>query len=134
MSCQNNSHLECLGQYKTANAILEKDGKLDDPSYMAGLNKSQFLEVHENVFPFSSNVASLEVLQLLSLFIAPSGLSDVGQQMFHFVPGTLDYQNNVNILRGPWCQSCIINDNIAGCTTDNNIAIFIFLKELLKYI
>ena len=90
MSCQNNSHLECLGQYKTANAILEKDGKLDDPSYMAGLNKSQFLEVHENVFPFSSNVASLEVLQLLSLFIAPSGLSDVGQQMFHFVPGTLE--------------------------------------------
>ncbi|MFH6983103.1 HesA/MoeB/ThiF family protein [Marinoscillum luteum] len=82
--------LECLGQYKTSNAILEKDGKLDDPSYLQGLDKSQFQEVHENVFPFSSNVASLEVLQLLSLVLAPSGLSNIGQQTFHFVTGELE--------------------------------------------
>ena len=63
---------------------------MDDPSYLTGLNKSQFVDTHENVFPFSSNVASLEVLQLLSLFIGPSGLSDVHQQMFHFVPGTME--------------------------------------------
>lgn len=82
--------LECLGQYKTANAILEKDGKLDDPSYLQGLDKSQYNEVHENVFPFSSNVASLEVLQLLSLVLSPSGLSNLGQQTFHFVTGELE--------------------------------------------
>lgn len=82
--------LECLGQYKTANANLEKDGKLDDPSYLQGLDKSQYQEVHENVFPFSSNVASLEVLQLLSLILAPSGLSNQGQQTFHFVNGELE--------------------------------------------
>lgn len=82
--------LECLGQYKTANAILEKDGKLDDPSYLQGLDKSQYHEVHENIFPFSSNVASLEVLQLLSLIVAPSGLSNIGQQTFHFVTGELE--------------------------------------------
>ena len=82
--------LECLGQYKTANAVLEKDGKLDDPSYLKGLDKSQYNEVHENVFPFSSNVASLEVLQLLSLILSPSGLSNLGQQTFHFVTGELE--------------------------------------------
>ena len=82
--------LECLGQYKTANAILEKDGKLDDPSYLQGLDKSQYQEVHENVFPFSSNVASLEVLQLLRLILAPSGLSNIGQQTFHFVTGEFE--------------------------------------------
>ncbi len=82
--------LECLGQYKTSNAILEKDGKLDDPGYLQGLDRSQFQEVHENVFPFSSNVASLEVLQLLSLTVAPSGLSNIGQQTVHFVTGELE--------------------------------------------
>ena len=82
--------LECLGQYKTANAILEKEGKLDDPNYIKGLDKTEFQEVHQNVFPFSSNVASLEVLQLLSLLLAPSGLSNVGQKTYHFVTGELE--------------------------------------------
>lgn len=84
------SCLECLGQYKTANAILEKDGKLDDPSYLKGLDKAEYQEVHENVFPFSSNVASLEVLQLLNLIFGTPGLSNVGQQTYHFVTGELE--------------------------------------------
>jgi molybdopterin-synthase adenylyltransferase len=82
--------LECLGQYKAENASLEISGKLDDPDYIRGLDKSSFLDAHENVFVFSSHLASMEVLQLLSLFIAPSGIADVGQQLYHFVLGSLD--------------------------------------------
>lgn len=82
--------LECLGQYKAENASLEISGKLDDPDYIKGLDKSKFLDAHENVFVFSSHLASMEVLQLLSLFIAPSGIADVGQQLYHFVLGSLD--------------------------------------------
>ena len=82
--------LECLGQYKTENAALEKSGMLDDPSYIKGLAESALINAHENVFVFSSYLASMEVLQMLSLVIAPSGFSDVGQQMHHFVLGNMD--------------------------------------------
>lgn len=82
--------LECLGQYKTENAVLEMDGKLDDPEYIKGLSKAIYADAHENVYAFSSHLASMEVLQMLNLFIAPSGVKDVGQQMYHFVTGTMD--------------------------------------------
>ncbi len=86
--------LECLGQYKTENAALEKSGLLDDPSYVNDLPNAAFVNAHENVFVFSSHLASLEVLQMLSLLIAPSGISDVGQQMHHFVTGTMETQSS----------------------------------------
>jgi hypothetical protein len=86
--------LECLGQYKTENAILEKSGKLDDPSYLVGLEDSRFIDAHENVFVFSSHLASMEVLQMLSLFLSPSDIADVGQQMHHFVIGKMDVVEN----------------------------------------
>ncbi|MBK6826076.1 MAG: ThiF family adenylyltransferase [Chitinophagaceae bacterium] len=82
--------LECTGQYKSENASLEKSGMLDDPDYIKGMNKTQFQDAHENVFVFSSHLASMEVLQLLSLYIGPSGVADVGQQMYHFVIGKQD--------------------------------------------
>ncbi len=79
-----------MGQYKTENAILEKSGLMDDPSYIKGLKDSTFINAHENVFVFSSHLASMEVLQMLSLIISPSGVADVGQQLNHFVTGTMD--------------------------------------------
>lgn len=81
--------LECIGQYKTENASLEKSGFLDDPDYIQGL-ENKILDAHENVFVFSSHLASLEVLQMLSLFISPSGCDDVGIQTHHFITGNLD--------------------------------------------
>lgn len=88
--------LECLGQYKSENAKLEREGYLDDPNYIIGLADKSFFDAHENVFVFSSHLASLEALQLLSLVIAPSGISDVGQQMHHFVTGRMDVNHNAN--------------------------------------
>lgn len=82
--------LECLGQYKTENAVLEKSGMMDDPAYIKGLKDSAFINAHENVFVFSSHLASMEVLHMLSLFIAPSGVADVGQQLQHFVTGAME--------------------------------------------
>ncbi|UAY51296.1 ThiF family adenylyltransferase [Ferruginibacter albus] len=86
--------LECLGQYKTENAVLEKSGKMDDPSYMAGLDARDIIDAHENVFCFSSHLASMEVFQFISLFVSPSGISDIGQQMYHLVTGVLDRNLN----------------------------------------
>lgn len=82
--------LECLGQYSAADASAEKAGYFDDPDYIRGLSKGSSPDVHENVFAFASHLASMEVLQLLSLVLAPGGISNVGQQTYHFVTGRLD--------------------------------------------
>ena len=99
--------LECLGQYKTENAILEKSGKLDDPSYIIGLVDTSFIEAHENVFVFSSHLASMEVLQMLSLFLAPSSIADVGQQMYHFVIGKMDVIENIKCQEHCYFQTIV---------------------------
>lgn len=82
--------LECVGQYKTENAVLEKDGFLDDPNYIKGLKDATIVNAHENVFVFSSHLASMEVLQLLILIFGPGGVTDVGQQFYHFTVGLME--------------------------------------------
>lgn len=82
--------LECLGQYTAADASMEKAGYFDDPDYIRGLRRGSSPDAHENVYAFASHLASMEVLQMLSLLLRPGGKSDVGQQTFHFVTGRLD--------------------------------------------
>jgi len=79
--------LECSGQYETHWANLERQGLLDDSNYIEGLLDKSVVDSHENVFVFSSHLASMEVMQLLSLVIAPSGIK-LGQQIYHFMTGT----------------------------------------------
>jgi molybdopterin/thiamine biosynthesis adenylyltransferase len=85
--------LECIGQYSSERAKLEREGYIDDPLYLKDYKGPKF-DFHENVFAFSSHLASSLVLQFLSYFIAPSGVSDVGRQMYHFTTGTLDTEAN----------------------------------------
>lgn len=106
--------LECIGQYKSENATLEMSGKMDDPEYIKGLDKSVFVDAHENVFVFSSHLASLEVLQLLTLFIAPSGIADVGQQMHHFVLGTMDVNKSLTCHENCFFQGVVGMGDFAG--------------------
>lgn len=87
--------LECTGQYSSENVLLEKQGSLDDPSYMQGAVGLSHLNSHENVFVFSSHLASMEVLQMLNLFLSPLSFDDVGQQVHHFVNGTQDTFNEL---------------------------------------
>lgn len=84
--------LECLGQYDPGFVDMERKGHLDDPSYIQSLPDDHILKRNENVFPFSASVASLEVLQFLSLAVRPLGITDVGTQHYHFVTGTMDVE------------------------------------------
>ena len=99
--------LECLGQYRSEMAKLESEGYLDDPDYIEGMSEA-FREAHENVFPFSAHLAAMEVLQMLSLFIAPSGIADVGLQNYHFVSGRMDVEENAQ------CQEFCFFPTIIG--------------------
>src|SRR5262249_17887233 len=81
--------LECLGTYDPADVSTEAAGKLDDPSYLGGLAAGHRFKRNENVFPFSMNVASLEVLQLVGVVAGAAGISDFGVQRYRYVPGIL---------------------------------------------
>jgi len=80
--------LECLKAYDPSLVAMEMQGLLDDPSYMAQLDPSLPIRIHENVFPFSMNLASLEVMQMLALILGP--IHDLGDQNYHFSTGSLE--------------------------------------------
>jgi len=82
--------LECLGQYDPGLVASEREGQLDDPHYIDGLPPDHPARANENVFAFSMSTAAMETLQMLSMVIAPSGVSDAGAQHYHFVTGQLD--------------------------------------------
>lgn len=83
--------LQCLRQYDPAHVTLEREGLLDDPSYISGLPANHPLRARENVFAFSMNAASLEVLQMISMVAAPQGIADFGGQSYHAVTGDMDH-------------------------------------------
>ena len=77
--------LQCLAQYDPGLVQTEREGRLDDPSYIEGLPKGHPLKARENVFVFSMACASNQFLQMLALTLAPLGQSNPGAQLYHFV-------------------------------------------------
>ena len=45
--------------------MMERDGSLDDPTYVMGGASTSEVPGNENVFPFSANLGSLMVLEML---------------------------------------------------------------------
>ena len=82
--------LECLGQYDPAFVQLERQGMLDDPSYIGGLPPDHPLKMRENVYPFALSCGSFQLLQALAYIVAPLGLSNPGPQLYHFVGGFME--------------------------------------------
>lgn len=99
--------LECLGQFDPAHVGMERQGLLDDPSYIEGLPDDHFIHRNENVFAFAMNAAGLMLMQFLSLVVQPSGISDTGAQLYHFVTGTLDKDK-----RDRCKPNCLFEDHI----------------------
>ena len=57
--------LRCDGQYTTSSVMMERDGSLDDPTYVVRDRPGIEVPGNENVFPFSANLGSLMVLEML---------------------------------------------------------------------
>ena len=80
--------LRCDGQYTTSDVVLERDGSLDDPSYIARMTGGR--PRNQNVFPFSANLASLMTLEMLRMVIGADWWpQNVGKLHYSYVPGTL---------------------------------------------
>jgi len=82
--------LECLGAFNPNDASTEAAGKMDDPTYLHGLPSDHRFKRNENVFPFSANLASLEVLQLIALVTGIAGIDDFGVQRYRYNPGVME--------------------------------------------
>ena len=77
--------MRCNRQYTTGDVVAERDGSLDDPSYVQGLPDHR--RTQANVFPFSVQVASMEVNLLLHYLMKRRGWRDIYQQEYHFQLG-----------------------------------------------
>jgi hypothetical protein len=92
--------LRCLGAYDENAVSLDHAGLLDDPRYVAGLDAASPLHRRENVFPFSANLASLEVFHLISMVTGIGGQSDLGVQRFRYYPGVMDQRVDLTCKHG----------------------------------
>jgi molybdopterin/thiamine biosynthesis adenylyltransferase len=88
--CPGRPCLECLGAFTASDVETEKAGMLEDPKYMDSLPADHRFKNNENVFPFSSNLASLEVFQLIALVTGAGRVTDFGVQRFRYMPGHLE--------------------------------------------
>ena len=79
--------MRCNGQYNSSMVVMELDGSLEDPAYVANL-PPQERDRNQNVFPFSLGAAALEVNLMLRYLLAEDWWPLVKQQDQQFVVGT----------------------------------------------
>lgn len=76
--------MRCARQYTSSDVVMELDGSLDDPSYVASLPTDQ-RKTNQNVFPFGLAVAGMDVNLVLRYVLAPEWWPVVGQQEHQFL-------------------------------------------------
>lgn len=81
--------LACAEQYEPGLVEVERQGLLDDPSYIERLPRDHPLRANQNVFVFALAAASLELLQLVLVAVGPGGVRNVGGYAFRFPSSTL---------------------------------------------
>ena len=81
--------LRCDGQYTSSDVVMERDGSLDDPSYVHGERRGNQERRNENVFPFSANVASYLVLEMIRQVVREAWWPATTKLHYSFVPNRL---------------------------------------------
>lgn len=106
--------LQCIGQYDPDLVNVERNGDLDDPTYIENLPIDHTLRRNENVFPFSTHLASSLVMHALHSVLNPVNIADVGEQIYHFVDGTLDIARNTKCYDNCYFNSIVAKGDSEG--------------------
>ena len=95
--------LRCDRQYTSSDVVLDLDGSLDNPAYIRQLTERHQEPRNQNVFPFSANLATSMVIEMLRLVIADSWWPDRGgRQHYSMIP------NRLNVTRLPCNEHCSV--------------------------
>lgn len=100
--------LRCLNAYNPADVSTEQEGLLEDPSYLAGLPPDHAFKRNENIFPFSTSLASLETMQFIEMMTGIGGTHYFGPQRYVYNAGY------IRLFEARKCeQECLFTKGIA---------------------
>ncbi len=86
--------MSCNRQLDLGTVALDRQGLLDDPTYIQGAGES-LIGVNPNVAPLSVNVAASILSQYVSFSVAPAGLGDPGPLQYAFSTHYLAHRRDV---------------------------------------
>lgn len=93
--------MSCNRQLDLAQVIPDKQGLLDDPSYIARAGNATMAPPAQNVAPLSASVSAGLLAQYVSLSAAPAGLGDPGPLQYSLNTHFLDHRDDQT---RPHCQ------------------------------
>jgi molybdopterin/thiamine biosynthesis adenylyltransferase len=105
--------LHCLNAYFSADVTTEREGKLEDPMYLQGLPPDHAFRRNENIFPFSANLASLEVIQLIEMVTGIGGADCFGVQRFSYNEGYIRLLDEKKCISGCYFETGIATGDLS---------------------
>ena len=78
----------CRKQYTTSEVSMEIDGTLSDPSYINNSHSKQGIG-SENIFPFSQNLSSIEVLMMIRFILSDKWWPKIKRLEYNFLSGEM---------------------------------------------
>ena len=109
---------------------MELDGSLENPSYIEHLHSKRGFG-NENVFPFSQNLSSMEVLMMIHFLLSKDWWPKLNRQEYNFLSGQINKDESS-------CNKACYFLNIVGKGDANHIKILqedvkLKKKEFVRY-
>jgi hypothetical protein len=103
--------LACNGQYHPSHVMTERDGSLDDPTYISALPDEHPLRARQNVSILSINCAGALLAQFVSLVVGPGGQGDPGPIRYHLAIHWLQHDEQRSCIDGcPYPRMTAVGD------------------------
>jgi len=105
----------CTSQLDPADIMIDKDGLLDDPTYIAGAGTHLHTQ-RQNVAALAASVSASQLSQFISLTVAPSDEGETGPVRFSLTTGELDHPPYTSKAQCPWEAAVAVGDERLNLT------------------